>query len=980
MKRLHTYLLIIALNISSIPLYAYTQDSTSLFFHYIPRTESSYGTVSGFAQDNEGYIWAVVGDDIMRYDGYKFRTYSSKIASTGEWLISYYNIIYTTTRRLYVTSSSGLFVYNPDTDNFRKIYNHPYRYIWEDCNGKLWLSNNQPVCFDPETGETVPLTTNGKEYAGQFYTSPDTCCAFLFTNDSIYSVNLLTGQCTAEHHDFIRTHIANILVSNGTLYILTTNNGIYRHTSDGFKLTTMLSDDGSIVRARRITGDKHGNLFIATMQGLFQYNTTTSQLKHYKQTNQPGSLDNNSVQAVFIDNDGNLWVGTYASGLLYASTGNTDSRLTIRQSNYNYLSQPISTILPIENKIWYGTEGDGLFCYEHGKGITAHYHSNSVPALPSNNIKALYKNGNNLWIATYLGGLNRLNLKTQKVTSWMTGKTDTHSISDQICDFVADRNGNLWIIFQDLQNVLVCFNTNTLNQQIFHIPAPTGEHISPRLMHIVEGRECLYLSTSTSVHCFSTTDKQILYSITPQTHAYIYDICYDSVRHSLWLSTKSHGIIQYDINTLTFCQPILKDELRQTHIGNLVVEGNYLWLCGNNVLYRYDINSAHLSDQSGYSTNGGNIFSACIQNGNIYIGAAGILTCINTHQCGYNNSPPRTRISDININNVSIFDNLSPDSTLIKGIHNNQLILEHNQNNIAVTLSSTNYYLSNKNKFRFRLITPQKKDPAWNDADADHRTITLMQMPKGKYIFEAKSANNDGVWGDIIRLHITIKPVFWQSATAWIIYILLFIALISIVSLVAHRQYLYRRELQKARLRQQEEEKANRAKVLFFTNVNKELKAPLLTLQTLVAPEHVPYIQQMLHTMDQYTNKYCIDTGSNHIVRHREQQLTELTRLIEERMPQGRIDIDRLAADMGMSRRKFFNFVKEMTGKAPIEYIRSFRLQTAAKLMVEQGLSIKEAMAKVGIEGQSYFIKVFKQEFGDTPTAFVNNTIERMTK
>ena len=131
-----------------------------------------------------------------------------------------------------------------------------------------------------------------------------------------------------------------------------------------------------------------------------------------------------------------------------------------------------------------------------------------------------------------------------------------------------------------------------------------------------------------------------------------------------------------------------------------------------------------------------------------------------------------------------------------------------------------------------------------------------MQMPHGYYRIETQACNNDGVWGDISTIDIRIKPVFWASGAAIAIYSVTAVILLFILAWAIWRHQRLRRQLYQAYIKQQEEEKASRAKVLFFTDVNRELKAPLLRLQTMVEPEFMPYVQKMLQTMDQYTEKY----------------------------------------------------------------------------------------------------------------------------
>lgn len=69
---------------------------------------------------------------------------------------------------------------------------------------------------------------------------------------------------------------------------------------------------------------------------------------------------------------------------------------------------------------------------------------------------------------------------------------------------------------------------------------------------------------------------------------------------------------------------------------------------------------------------------------------------------------------------------------------------------------------------------------------------------------------------------------------------------------------------------------------------------------------------------------------------------------------------------MSMSRSKLYNKIKTLIGKSIVEFILSYRLRSAAKLILEKNVSMREAMAAVGIERHSYFTNAFKKEFGET--------------
>ena len=77
-----------------------------------------------------------------------------------------------------------------------------------------------------------------------------------------------------------------------------------------------------------------------------------------------------------------------------------------------------------------------------------------------------------------------------------------------------------------------------------------------------------------------------------------------------------------------------------------------------------------------------------------------------------------------------------------------------------------------------------------------------------------------------------------------------------------------------------------------------------------------------------------------------------------------------IAEALCMSRSKLYSKVKGMTGKSIVEFVLNYRIRKAARLIIEEDLTIREVMIEVGIESPSYFSKAFKKVLGETPTVF----------
>ena len=71
-----------------------------------------------------------------------------------------------------------------------------------------------------------------------------------------------------------------------------------------------------------------------------------------------------------------------------------------------------------------------------------------------------------------------------------------------------------------------------------------------------------------------------------------------------------------------------------------------------------------------------------------------------------------------------------------------------------------------------------------------------------------------------------------------------------------------------------------------------------------------------------------------------------------------------------MSRTSFYNKLKALTGQSPADYIRDFRLNTAAQLLQKKKYSITEVAEMTGFCDSKYFREVFKKHFNVSPSQY----------
>ena len=120
-----------------------------------------------------------------------------------------------------------------------------------------------------------------------------------------------------------------------------------------------------------------------------------------------------------------------------------------------------------------------------------------------------------------------------------------------------------------------------------------------------------------------------------------------------------------------------------------------------------------------------------------------------------------------------------------------------------------------------------------------------------------------------------------------------------------------------------------------------------------------------------YASNYFADVSEIATNREDNRFLNDVTNIIESYLDKSQLDVNTIANEMMMSRSKLYSKIKALTGKSIVEFILSYRLRKAAKLMTENNITVQEAMYSVGIESRSYFSNSFKKEFGMTPSKFI---------
>lgn len=811
----------------------------------------SHSSVTSITQDSLGFVWVGTRYGLNRFKGGEFDNFLYMLDDSSTILNSNItNLVRDTAGNIWIASSGGgVTYYNTYHDTFKRYINNP-----RDKNS---LASNYV--------NTICLLKNGNLLMGT-------------SNDGLSLLNTAENRFYHFKHNPIdkfslsSNHISSINVDRDqNIWVGTWDAGVNRFDLEKGKFYRYDMDkSGNSAKIIRSIEDLGGQLYIGTNGGLFSVVKTSDDYAFKKLLTNHPDISDKPIISMIRDSKQGFWLGTENFGIFYFESG-WDKPVNIMNNNsvWSIFEDDVGII-------WIGTYKNGLYKYDEFENRFNHvkYEANSENTLSYNVVSTFLEDkASNLWIGTDGGGLNYLDRKTNKFTVYLHDPEDQSTIASNAVLDLAMHQNDLWVatwrggvsVKKENENYFTHFNSSNglLGNNIYdlmvddknqiwissfregiNIYNPVAKEFSylrfddigsnkvrkifqdhqgyvwlgtegDGLLRIKVGRDNTIVDKKHFVTDYVTNSAAAQYSIT---------YLYETEDQNLWIGTEGSGLSQIDLSDYNVTSYTTNEGLSSNVVYGVIKDRHgTIWVSTGRGLNRLNLSSGEVRvyDRSDGLQSLEFFKSACYKtfDDELFFGGINGYNHFRPNDIGINKNVPRVYLTGLKVNNADYQVQDGRNITLVKEIE-----LDHSENDLLFSFYALNYSQPEKTNYQYKL---SGFDEDWRSS-RDRKEVNYTNIPPGRYSFMVKASNNDGLWNeDGTSLSITINKPWWKTVYAYFTYLMLAGLVVwrgrqNIVNRERLKNDLKIEHLEVVRMRE-----IDSLKNKFFTNISHDFKTPL---------------------------------------------------------------------------------------------------------------------------------------------------------
>lgn len=749
--------------------------------------------VSCILQDSRGFLWIGTEDGLNRFDGYDVTVYRNVARDTTSLLNNAILKLFEDRQgQLWVsTRNGGLQIYNREQDNFKRLPQYTFNCevtTFHEDSVSIWIAGVRD-----HKSFVEQIKSNGASRYYKFFDSCHPVCSLIPISDHEFLVGIReTGlyrwdlKKNVVRRQGVPINLHQVIKEQNHDLWIATNAGLQKYDVATRKYIVYnrhskpsLPGDNILYMLK-----ERNYLWIGTENdGLCRLNTITNELLTFRANkNDPESLTDNSIRALYKDRQGRVWIGTYSNGIAVMDRL-SQKFMDIDISLGNDIVNAI--LLDSKKRLWVGTE-NGLIV-KSGQDVKRYNHTADRKSLGANPVLAIYEDiQQRIWVGTWGGGLNRYDEENNNFIHYMPDTKREGSLSDP----------NVFSIWQSSETHELLVATYDGLNILSDVDAGYFKCIHEKQFQFNDYTRKIYEDTKGNIWV-GTAEELLRYnSAQKELVRFEKSSRYDSIQVSgacnsiledkqgrLWVGTHK-GL--YLIENNKFQKKYTIDNGLPDNIVQGILEdgaGN-LWLSTQTGISKFNPATENFKKFDASDGLFGNNFrpGVCLDDrmGNLFFGGKGVCA-FNPDSIRSNSFIPEVFITELRIRNQPVKPGDSS-GILKRPISETSMItLPPDYNFFSLKYVALNFTATAGNQYAFKL---EGFHADWNYVDMQ-RTVMFTNLSPGIYTFKVKARNKDGVSNDEgATLTIRILPSWWRTWWAILIgAVLLIAALLSLYKL-----------------------------------------------------------------------------------------------------------------------------------------------------------------------------------------------------